>query len=30
MNEAKIMTTPIHPSSSLDKDEKGKNISDKE
>ena len=30
MNEAKIMATPMHPSSSLDKDEKGKNISEKE
>jgi len=30
MNEAKIMATPMHPSSSLDKDENGKNISDKE
>jgi hypothetical protein len=30
MNEAKIMATPMHPSSSLDKDEKGKDVSDKE
>ena len=30
MNEAKIMATTMHPSSSLDKDENGKNISDKE
>jgi hypothetical protein len=29
INEAKIMATPMHPSSSLDKDEKGKNISEK-
>ena len=30
MNEAKIMVTPMHPSSSLDKDESGKSISEKE
>jgi len=30
MNEAKIMATPMHPSSNLDKDEKGKDVSDKE
>ncbi|MCH99217.1 hypothetical protein A2U01_0020228 [Trifolium medium] len=30
MNEAKIMPTPMHPSSSLDKDEKGKDVSEKE
>jgi len=30
MNEAKIMVTPMHPSSSLDKDENGKSISEKE
>ncbi|XP_045809814.1 uncharacterized protein LOC123904167 [Trifolium pratense] len=30
MNEAKIMSTPMHPSTSLDKDEKGKNVSEKE
>ncbi|KAK2352230.1 hypothetical protein QL285_096543 [Trifolium repens] len=30
MNESKIMTTPMHPSNSLDKDEKGKNVSEKE
>jgi len=30
MNEAKIMVTPMHPSSSLDKDESGKYISEKE
>jgi len=30
MNEAKIMTTPMHPSSSLDRDESGKSISEKE
>ncbi|GAU32747.1 hypothetical protein TSUD_323150 [Trifolium subterraneum] len=30
MNEAKIMSTPMHPSTSLDKDEKGKDVSEKE
>jgi len=30
MNEAKIMVTPMHPSSSLDKDENGKTIYEKE
>jgi len=30
MNEVKIMPTPMHPSSSLDKDEQGKSISEKE
>jgi len=30
MNEAKIMATPMHPTSNLDKDENGKNISEKE
>ncbi|XP_073224811.1 secreted RxLR effector protein 161-like [Cicer arietinum] len=30
MSEAKIMTTPMHPSSSLDKDESGQSISEKE
>ena len=30
MNEAKIMATPMHPSSYLDKDENGKTISEKE
>ncbi|WJX46324.1 hypothetical protein P8452_33139 [Trifolium repens] len=30
MNEAKIMSTPMHPSTSLDKDENGKNVSEKE
>ena len=30
MNEAKIMVTPMHPSSSLEKDESGKSISKKE
>ena len=30
MNEAKIMVTPMHPSSSLDKDEEGKSVSEKE
>jgi len=30
MNEAKIMATPMHPSSSLDKDENGKTIYEKE
>ena len=30
MNEAKIIVTPMHPSSSLDKDESGKSISEKE
>ncbi|GAU32547.1 hypothetical protein TSUD_64420 [Trifolium subterraneum] len=30
MNEAKIMSTPMHPSTSLDKDEKGKDVSQKE
>ncbi|KAK2442550.1 hypothetical protein QL285_013736 [Trifolium repens] len=30
MNESKIMSTPMHPSTSLDKDEKGKNVSEKE
>ncbi|GAU42941.1 hypothetical protein TSUD_135330 [Trifolium subterraneum] len=30
MNEAKIMSTPMHPSTSLDKDEKGKYVSEKE
>ncbi|KAK2388390.1 putative mitochondrial protein [Trifolium repens] len=30
MNEAKIMSTPMHPSTSLDKDESGKNVSEKE
>ena len=30
MNEAKIMTTPMHPSSSLNKDENGKDFPEKE
>ncbi|CAJ2651723.1 unnamed protein product [Trifolium pratense] len=30
MNEAKIMTTPMHPSTNLDKDENGKTVSEKE
>ncbi|GAU50293.1 hypothetical protein TSUD_137470 [Trifolium subterraneum] len=30
MNESKIMSTPMHPSTSLDKDEKGKDVSEKE
>jgi hypothetical protein len=30
MNEAKIRSTPMHPSTSLDKDESGKNVSEKE
>lgn len=30
MNEAKPMTIPMHPSSSLDKDNKGKPVSEKE
>lgn len=30
MNEAKIIVTPMHPSSSLDKDENGISISKKE
>ncbi|KAK2363219.1 hypothetical protein QL285_088223 [Trifolium repens] len=30
MNEAKIMSTPMHPSTSLDKDENGKLVSEKE
>ncbi|MCI29620.1 hypothetical protein A2U01_0050829 [Trifolium medium] len=30
MNEAKIMPTSMHHSSSLDKDEKGKDVSEKE
>jgi len=30
MNEAKIMATPMHPTSNLDKDENGKTISEKE
>ncbi|GAU40549.1 hypothetical protein TSUD_367520 [Trifolium subterraneum] len=30
MNEAKIMSTPMHPSTSLDKHEKGKDVSEKE
>ncbi|GAU51766.1 hypothetical protein TSUD_415550 [Trifolium subterraneum] len=30
MNEVKIMSTPMHPSTSLDKDEKGKDVSEKE
>ncbi|WJX93540.1 hypothetical protein P8452_75051 [Trifolium repens] len=30
MNEAKIMSTPMHPSTSLDRDENGKNVSEKE
>ncbi|GAU44135.1 hypothetical protein TSUD_99230 [Trifolium subterraneum] len=30
MNEAKIMSTSMHPSTSLDKDEKGKDASEKE
>src|SRR4051812_16606625 len=30
MTNAKIMSTPMHPSSSLDKDEKGINTSEKE
>jgi len=30
MNEAKIMTTPMHPSSNLDKDENGKDFPEKE
>jgi len=30
MNEAKIMTTPMHPSSNLDKDENEKTIPEKE
>ncbi len=30
MNEAKLMATPMHPSSFLDKDEKGKIVSEKE
>jgi len=30
MNEAKIMVTPMHPSSSLDKDESGKSVYEKE
>ena len=30
MNEAKIIVTPMHPSSSLDKDERGKFVSEKE
>jgi len=30
MNEAKIMSTPMHPSSSLDKDENGKVLPEKE
>ncbi|GAU50365.1 hypothetical protein TSUD_284630 [Trifolium subterraneum] len=30
MNEAKIMSTPMHPSTSLDKDEKGKDVSENE
>ncbi|GAU24551.1 hypothetical protein TSUD_148920 [Trifolium subterraneum] len=30
MNESKIMSTPMHPSTSLDKDEKGKDVFEKE
>ncbi|GAU36116.1 hypothetical protein TSUD_374770 [Trifolium subterraneum] len=30
MKESKIMSTPMHPSTSLDKDEKGKDVSEKE
>ncbi|GAU45715.1 hypothetical protein TSUD_400970 [Trifolium subterraneum] len=30
MNETKIMSTPMHPSTSLDKDEIGKDVSEKE
>ncbi|GAU38522.1 hypothetical protein TSUD_148040 [Trifolium subterraneum] len=30
MNEAKIMSNPMHPSTSLDKDEKGKDVYEKE
>ncbi|WJX24693.1 hypothetical protein P8452_13775 [Trifolium repens] len=30
MSEAKIMTTPMHPSTNLDKDENGKHVSEKE
>jgi len=30
MNEAKIMSTPMHPSSNLDKDEEGKSVSEKQ
>ena len=30
MNEAKIMVTPMHPSSCLDRGESGKSISEKE
>ncbi|KAK2362747.1 hypothetical protein QL285_087782 [Trifolium repens] len=30
MNESKIMSTPMHLSTSLDKDENGKNVSEKE
>ncbi|GAU45127.1 hypothetical protein TSUD_135570 [Trifolium subterraneum] len=30
MNESKIMSSPMHPSTSLEKDEKGKDVSEKE